>query len=772
MSIRVSPTPPEVAAFSRLDYGAAALAAILALSVYIPTLPPTFTGDDSAEFITAAYSLGIAHPPGYPLFCIWGKLFTFIPIGTIAWRVAFMSAFFGAATCFVVSLIVTRLTGNRLASVGAAAMLAVSSEFWKWNSVVETYSLNAFLVVLCVLALLTWHESRQTKYLYLFAIAYGLGLCNHHTMAFLGPLFGIFVIWSAVAERSGDTALTASKAKSANLLISSHIRTYLFMVLIACGIAAIIHLYLPLRANANPYSNWGNPQTWDNFWHHVLRKQYTRGFVRDARSLERFAEQMLVFAKHYGHQFTPWLAILPALGLYPLWKRQRAACALMLGLFVYVAVGLTVITNFGFDRESLWYNTKFFIPAYIMAAVFAGAALAWIMSLKPQLTYAGIPLALMMFVAPLVSHYRANDKSDYYFAYDFGVNLLKTLDRDALYFPSTDHFIYPLFYLQEVEKLRPDVTIVTKYGYPQEDLYKRMPLDLRGGNKGRIKTRAEKTAVEEWIIANSGRPAYFSRMRAVENATVQSTGLLYRVFKKGEKLANVDYWSQYHWHSLNPEEARGDMTAESILADYHFALGRDYFLKNDKKRALEEMEMAVGIAPTRSDLVNNVGGICSDYGELAAAEKYFVHILGVDPEYTTALRNLARIYQTTERYADAATTIKRLIEIETRKEGGTSPYIAILTNDLGGVQLSLKDYDSARKSFEFAQRVFVREAGEEHPYTLRAMSNLAIALRALGDNQQADTYTKRAVEILTKVVGKDHPFTQAVKHGVFIPSGE
>ena len=66
------------------------------LAVYIATLCPTVYGGDSGELIAAAYSLGIAHVPGHPLYVLIGKLFSFLPLGNIAYRLNFMSAFFAA----------------------------------------------------------------------------------------------------------------------------------------------------------------------------------------------------------------------------------------------------------------------------------------------------------------------------------------------------------------------------------------------------------------------------------------------------------------------------------------------------------------------------------------------------------------------------------------------------------------------------------------------------------------------------------------------------
>ena len=66
----------------------------ISLFVYLITLCPTVYVGDCGELTTSVYQLGIAHPPGYPIYCILGKIFCAIPFSNIAYRVNFMSAFF------------------------------------------------------------------------------------------------------------------------------------------------------------------------------------------------------------------------------------------------------------------------------------------------------------------------------------------------------------------------------------------------------------------------------------------------------------------------------------------------------------------------------------------------------------------------------------------------------------------------------------------------------------------------------------------------------
>lgn len=83
---------------------------LISFTVYLMTLAPTVYVGDSGELIAASYTLGIPHPPGYPLFTILGKIFiTLIPIGSIAYRVNLLSAFFASSTVMLLYFFLNKL---------------------------------------------------------------------------------------------------------------------------------------------------------------------------------------------------------------------------------------------------------------------------------------------------------------------------------------------------------------------------------------------------------------------------------------------------------------------------------------------------------------------------------------------------------------------------------------------------------------------------------------------------------------------------------------
>ena len=68
--------------------------------------------EDSASFLLSGNFLGVAHPPGYPLYTILAKLFTLIPVSTVAYRIHLLNCLFGSMSVVIVYLLSVRLTLN------------------------------------------------------------------------------------------------------------------------------------------------------------------------------------------------------------------------------------------------------------------------------------------------------------------------------------------------------------------------------------------------------------------------------------------------------------------------------------------------------------------------------------------------------------------------------------------------------------------------------------------------------------------------------------
>ena len=82
---------------------------LVALVVYSWTLAPAVTLTDSGELIVAASGLGVAHPPGFPLWVMLAHLASLVPVGNVAVRINFSSAVFAALACAMLTLVVAEL---------------------------------------------------------------------------------------------------------------------------------------------------------------------------------------------------------------------------------------------------------------------------------------------------------------------------------------------------------------------------------------------------------------------------------------------------------------------------------------------------------------------------------------------------------------------------------------------------------------------------------------------------------------------------------------
>jgi hypothetical protein len=140
--------------------------------VYLSTMSPVVYLGDSGEFTAAAFSLGIPHNSGYPLYSLLGKIFCMVPIGNVAFRLNLMSAFFSALTVLLVYHIIYKFTRNVLCSLSAAAFLAFTPLFWSQTVSAEVYPLHLFFMALMIWLLWQWEECRA------FRLAAALRLCD------------------------------------------------------------------------------------------------------------------------------------------------------------------------------------------------------------------------------------------------------------------------------------------------------------------------------------------------------------------------------------------------------------------------------------------------------------------------------------------------------------------------------------------------------------------------------------------------------------------
>ncbi|NOZ74857.1 MAG: DUF2723 domain-containing protein [FCB group bacterium] len=181
--------------FIRTNRIIAGLIFIATFVLYYSTMASTVSFWDCGEFIATAYTLGVPHPPGSPLFLILGHLFSMLPTSTdIGFRVNLMSPIATAFAVMLVYLILVRIIAQLrnglkdnqdvLIAIGGglvgALVFAVTDSNW-FNAVeAEVYAMSTFFTAIVVWLILLWSEKADEpgNERYLLIIAYMIGLAT------------------------------------------------------------------------------------------------------------------------------------------------------------------------------------------------------------------------------------------------------------------------------------------------------------------------------------------------------------------------------------------------------------------------------------------------------------------------------------------------------------------------------------------------------------------------------------------------------------------
>jgi hypothetical protein len=222
----------------------AAAVFIFTAALYLRTTCPTLGGAfDSEEFQHVAYTLGIAHATGYPLYVLLGKIFTtLVPIGNVAYRMNVLSALISAGAASLVYLNAWQLTRCHMAAFSAAALFATNVAVWRQAGVASVGPLHLLLVAAIVYAMLLWHDKRAS--LNVAAFLFGLGLTHHRSTFLLALPMALLVLLD-----DGSTWLTAGFGIVRRA--RAWVRGALWLVL-PLG----LYLYMPIFGGGSPwYSN-------------------------------------------------------------------------------------------------------------------------------------------------------------------------------------------------------------------------------------------------------------------------------------------------------------------------------------------------------------------------------------------------------------------------------------------------------------------------------------------------------------------------------------
>ena len=475
----------------RPPYGWAALVALVVFAIYLATLAPTTAFWDTSEYIAAAKTLGIPHPPGNPLFVLLAHSFGLLPLAaSYAMRINLFAAVTSALSAGLWFLVAERwlrnLLADRVLRLGSAATgVLVGALSWTvWNQ--STVNEKVYTVSLFFMALVTWlavhwgdDEPGPHRDRWLILIAYLLALTstNHMMGVLAAPAVIVYVLWT-------DWRVLTRPPVLAGIALA-----------VVVGLSPN-YIFLPIRAAQFPAINEGEPVcrsilaaiktvvdsgSCQPLSDVLNRVQYGKPsvFHRQADLLSQFSNYWQYFSWQFARD---WPGVLHALatalftvtglaGLWAILKQDRRAGLAALAMVGTLTVGLVWYLNFryGFslypDRPELETEVRerdyFFLCSFAffgtLVAAGAGAAVRDLVA-RFRTRAAALPVFALVLI-PLLGNRITASRSHERIAHDFAHDLLESVEPYGILITAGDNDTFPLWFAQEVEGIRPDVTL-------------------------------------------------------------------------------------------------------------------------------------------------------------------------------------------------------------------------------------------------------------------------------------------------------------------------
>ncbi|HXV76260.1 MAG TPA: DUF2723 domain-containing protein [Candidatus Polarisedimenticolaceae bacterium] len=609
--------------------------------LYVWTACPTVYYGDGGELIAAADSLGVAHPPGYPLYTALAKVALAVPLGEAAWRVNLMSSVFGALAAGLVAVLVARWTGSALAALAAGAALAVTRDVWAIATVAEVYTLHLFLVTALLVVADEWHGAvdrrARRRWTWVAAALVGVGLAHRPTVLLALPALVVLAWDGGPRQPIGRRCVAGATG-------------------LAAAIPVAAYTWLMWRSSLEPAVNWAAPDHPLALWNHVTTRGYRLYVLGPAGWLELAGWRRLIAMLWSGAGYVGLPLAIAGLAarFASRGSRDRPALAgLTLG-GAWAGFGLMYGTE---DVEVL------FLPCAVAAALGAGLGLPLLSGAIPR-ALRPVP-AIVLVLAPWALNHPSADLRRATGARDYGRDVLATVPPAGVLFVEGDN-AFVLAYLQQVLGERRDVTIYDRNGLMFHDLLDE-PGSPPGPDESPLGFRVRRE-IEYLTAAVGERPVQFLVWPGYElprGFRFEPEGLSYRVLPPGHpRLDTAGTWGGYHEESVIAEARRTDNPfARTVAASYPLMRGERARFDGDRPAALRWFERATDLA--RSETIHNyLGTVFGRLGELERAKREFRRAIAAKPVSVRAWNNLGRAESLSGNPAAARQAWRRSLAIE------------------------------------------------------------------------------------------------------------
>jgi len=393
--------------FRRNDWLAMIIAFAAVWAVYLWTLAPELTLEDSGELCTGSFYAGIPHPPGYPFWAMYSWFWTFIlPIGNVAWRVEVGQSFAAAMGCGLLALMVSRGSSMLIegiedfktipsrwenlicivSGVVAGTLLGLGGFMWKESVVINRISVFGvpWMITMLVLLMRWTYAPHQRRYLYLAMLVYGWCATIHQSLLLSAPaveilialisfrlgrdlfltnsvLYVIILYFMNAGSVPALNAMTFTEKTIFNLVgigsilaagwlwtktgkVLTEWKSILLMATM-WAVGVLVYLYEPISCMTDPPMQWGYPRTVEGFFHALSRGQYGVGEGTNVfQDPSRFAWQLWYVAHGLSESFSWVYLFIGALPLLFLKKMSQRERAWILGVTaIYLSLAVLLV---------------------------------------------------------------------------------------------------------------------------------------------------------------------------------------------------------------------------------------------------------------------------------------------------------------------------------------------------------------------------------------------------------------------------------------------
>jgi|DewCreStandDraft_4_1066084.scaffolds.fasta_scaffold02849_3 hypothetical protein len=428
---------------------------ILIIFFLVSLSPPTIILGDSGEIASACFNLGIGHPPGYPTFILFGKIFTLLPIGDVAFRINLLSILF--TVCVFVLLYLT--TKNFLLivyrnnsslidyfSMIIALIFVFSDDFYNISTNVKggIYILQHIIILITLYSFLIYYLNPDKKFKYLLFYSLGFLPVAHQTSLFLMAILfftSLFISYKLKEKFSYIPFL------------------FFFLSLITSW----LYLFIRYKSAENV---WAGIDSIDLLLSYIGRKVYINQ-NDPAFTFGSGISKFLWYLKNYYQNFN-FLFLFTIYGFFVLYKRLKNFFWFNIIVFFINLFLIIVFTYNGNSTEFFYVNKPFYLLNnmisifYITTGIYS---LSVFLKNKIKINQYILLFIVVLFTTTIiVNKYFKNNNSRNFLAYDHGLNILKTVNNDEKMFGKSDIYIFNVQYLQQVKKKYPDKIIYDQSG--------------------------------------------------------------------------------------------------------------------------------------------------------------------------------------------------------------------------------------------------------------------------------------------------------------------